>query len=149
MNIDKVPTPRDSREAGLTDIGVGSSSVLPGRFRVEMTFKMPSPDASDYHFVIEFCAGEPVDTVAGKLEMVAHSMFKAVRSTGEIRGLAAYVARVTTCLWTVYGEGTIGMYETECGNSFEFDCGTIEGNEAKFCLFCGRAITQGKGGDHE
>ena len=42
------------------------------------------------------------------------------------------------CFWN---EDDYGIYETECGNSFCFEAGTIGENEFEYCPFCGQPIT--------
>lgn len=44
------------------------------------------------------------------------------------------------CVWKENEE--YGMWETGCGNSFEFIEGDIEENNFKFCPYCGFRIDQ-------
>jgi hypothetical protein len=48
-----------------------------------------------------------------------------------------------SCIWT---EDEDGIYQTSCGNSFEFMNGTPNDNHTKFCPYCGKVLTQSKGG---
>jgi len=44
------------------------------------------------------------------------------------------------CKWTDNINSGRHNYSTECGNSFYFEIGTVKGNRAKFCMFCGGEI---------
>ena len=44
---------------------------------------------------------------------------------------------VKPCYWV---QDSDGLYNTDCGNVFEFNEGTLRENRARFCTFCGRPI---------
>jgi hypothetical protein len=48
------------------------------------------------------------------------------------------------CIWT---ENEDGIYETSCGNAFEFMEGTPERNHIRFCPYCGKVLRQSKEGE--
>lgn len=51
------------------------------------------------------------------------------------------VLAVHGCTWT---QNEDGVYQTGCGNLFEFNEGTPAENEFRFCCYCGQKLVQGK-----
>ena len=46
-----------------------------------------------------------------------------------------------SCIWM---EDDDGIYQTSCGNAFEFMNWTPENNHMKFCPYCGKLLRQSK-----
>lgn len=47
------------------------------------------------------------------------------------------VAIEDSCLWV---EDSDGIWNTNCGEIFEFNEGTPSENKARFCLYCGKSL---------
>jgi len=42
-----------------------------------------------------------------------------------------------TCTWTHDVDYWTDHWETSCGGAFQFECGSPEDNQMKFCCYCG------------
>lgn len=45
------------------------------------------------------------------------------------------------CLWI---EDVYSVWETACGNMFEFSVGSPKENKVRFCMYCGKKLHQRK-----
>ena len=44
------------------------------------------------------------------------------------------------CMWRYLEDWTGSYWETSCNNKFQFINGSIEGNDFKYCPYCGKEI---------
>jgi len=60
----------------------------------------------------------------------------------DILGYASHSEFRADCIWM---EDDDGIYQTSCGNAFEFMNGTPDDNHMKFCPYCGKLLRQKDG----
>lgn len=50
-----------------------------------------------------------------------------------------------TCEWYLDDATDSCLWQTSCGQSFQFTDGSVEDNQFKFCYYCGRSIKPVRG----
>jgi len=67
----------------------------------------------------------------------------------EAEAIAAWNRRyVKKCTWSL-GDAEFGLYNTECGQAFNLECGTPKDNTMNFCCYCGGELIEKTEADND